>query len=76
MSNHTAVVGCPSLHSMIRLRANSSVMGPLVPSDTVRRYQKVAGIAAEGEGAAGDGRIAGERTSVHISREGERGLGR
>src|SRR5215468_11109681 len=45
MSNHTAVVGCPALHSMIRLRANSDVMGPLVPSDTVRRYQKVAGIA-------------------------------
>src|SRR5215831_20854280 len=45
MSNHTAVVGCPSLHNMIRLRANSYVMGPLVPSDTVRRYQKVGGMA-------------------------------
>src|SRR6516162_6921803 len=45
MSNHTAVVGCPSLHSMSRLRANSYVMGPLVPSDTVRRYQNVAGSA-------------------------------
>ena len=45
MSNHTAVAGCPSLHSMIRLRANSYVMGPLVPSDTVRRYQNVVGSA-------------------------------
>src|SRR5262249_20946483 len=45
MSNHTAVVGCPALHSMIRLRANSYVMGPLVPSDTVRRYQHVVGSA-------------------------------
>src|ERR671929_1881264 len=45
MSNHTAVVGCPSLQSMIRVRANSYVMGPLVPSDTVRRYQNVAGMA-------------------------------
>src|SRR5215510_13860935 len=45
MSNQTAVVGYPSLHSLIRLRANSYVMGPLVPSDTVRRYQNVAGIA-------------------------------
>src|SRR5262245_2656205 len=45
MSNHTAVVGEPSLHSMIRLRANSYVMGPLVPSDTVRRYQHVVGSA-------------------------------
>src|SRR5215468_134503 len=45
MSNHTAVVGCPALHSLIRLRANSYVMGPLVPSDTVRRYQNVVGSA-------------------------------
>src|SRR5215471_10526705 len=30
MSDHTAVVGCPALHSLIRLRANSYVMGPLV----------------------------------------------
>src|SRR5215471_19058511 len=45
MSSHTTVVGCPSLHTWTRLRANSYVMGPLVPSDTVRRYQNVAGIA-------------------------------
>jgi hypothetical protein len=46
MSNHTAVVGCPSLHSLIRFRANAYVLGPLVPSDTVRRYQNVAGSAS------------------------------
>ena len=45
MSNHLAVVGCPSLHTMIRLRANAYAMGPLVPSDTVRWDQNGAGIA-------------------------------
>jgi len=45
MSNHTAVVGCLSLHHRIRWRANSYVIGPVVPSETVRRYQNVGRIA-------------------------------
>src|SRR5439155_14051084 len=41
MTNQTVWAGCPSLHSRTRLRANSEVIGPLAPSETVRRYQPV-----------------------------------
>jgi hypothetical protein len=47
--------GGPSLHSLRRVRAHSYVLGPLVPSDTVRRDQNVGGLAgaraATGHGA-------------------------
>jgi len=35
--------GRPSLHSVTRWRANAYAIGPLVPSETVRRYQCDAG---------------------------------
>src|SRR4029453_12299480 len=36
----------PSLHSVTRWRANAYAIGPLVPSETVRRYQCDAGSPA------------------------------
>src|SRR5947209_15820506 len=38
ITHQTVWAGCPSLHSRTRLRANSYAIGPVVPSETVRRY--------------------------------------
>src|SRR6266704_4661292 len=38
ITSQTVAAGWASLHRVTRLRANSYTMGPLVPSDTVRRY--------------------------------------
>src|SRR5262252_7507438 len=43
MTNQTVRSGRPPLHSVTRWRANSYTIGPLVPSDTFRRYQLEAG---------------------------------
>src|SRR5215470_734768 len=39
ITSHTVRSGRPSLHSVTRWRANAYSIGPLVPSDTLRRYQ-------------------------------------
>ena len=38
-TNHTVRSGKPSWHRVTRRLATSEVIGPLLPSDTVRRYQ-------------------------------------
>src|SRR5215510_10209909 len=38
ITSHTVRSGRSSLHSVTRLRANSYSMGPLLPSETRRRY--------------------------------------
>src|SRR6266481_3434278 len=38
-TSHTVRSGSPALLSVTRLRANAYAIGPLVPSETVRRYQ-------------------------------------
>ena len=38
-TSHPVRLGSPSLHNGTRLRANSYAIGPLVPSETSRRYQ-------------------------------------
>src|SRR5262245_41803718 len=40
ITSQTVLSGWPSLHSVTCLLVNSYSMGPLVPSDTFRRYQK------------------------------------
>lgn len=57
-TSQTVWVGCPSLHSVTRRRANSYSMGPFVPSDTVRRYHCPlpicrANVATEAAGVSG-----------------------
>src|SRR5437899_11107860 len=39
ITSHPVRSGSPSLPSVTRLRANAYAIGPLVPSETVRRYQ-------------------------------------
>src|SRR5712691_9534851 len=38
ITSQTVRSGSPSLHSVTRVRANAYAIGPLVPSETVRRY--------------------------------------
>ena len=43
ITSHTVRSGRPSLHRVTRLRANAYAIGPLVPSETVRRYHTADG---------------------------------
>src|SRR5262244_472676 len=43
ITSQTVRSGRPSLQSVTRCRANAYSIGPLVPSDTLRRYQWEAG---------------------------------
>src|SRR5262245_66105890 len=43
ITSQTVRSGSPSLHSVTRWRANAYSIGPLVPSETFRRYQLEAG---------------------------------
>src|SRR4029453_9595347 len=43
ITSQTVRSGRPSLHSVTRWRANAYAIGPLVPSETVRRYKCDAG---------------------------------
>src|SRR5215510_6773338 len=43
ITSQTVRSGRPSLHRVTRCRANAYAIGPLVPSDTFRRYQREAG---------------------------------
>src|SRR5215467_13328645 len=46
ITSQTLRSGSPSLHNVTRWRANAYSMGPLVPSETVRRYHLDAGRCA------------------------------
>jgi hypothetical protein len=46
LTSQTLRSGSPSLHSVTRWRAKAYAMGPLVPSETVRRYPLDAGRCA------------------------------
>src|SRR5215470_3841014 len=46
ITSQTLRSGSPSLHRVTRWRANAYSMGPLVPSETVRRYHLDAGRCA------------------------------
>ena len=37
--SHPVRLGSPSVHNVPRVRAHASALGPLVPSETIRRYQ-------------------------------------
>jgi hypothetical protein len=43
ITSQTVRSGSPSLHSVTRWRAKAYAIGPLVPSETFRRYQLEAG---------------------------------
>ncbi len=43
ITSQTVRSGKPSLQSVTRWRANAYTIGPLVPSETCRRYQREAG---------------------------------
>src|SRR4029453_8371686 len=43
ITSQTVRSGRPSLQSVTRWRANAYTIGPLVPSETCRRYQREAG---------------------------------
>src|SRR5437868_5133666 len=64
LTSQTVRSGKPSLQSVTRWRANSYTIGPFVPSETCRRYQREAGRRAA-TAATGHGAVSG---TTHLVR--------
>jgi hypothetical protein len=62
MTSQTVRSGTPSLQSVTRGRAHSSMIGPVVPSETCRRDQREAGRRAA-QAATGHGAVSGATTT-------------
>src|SRR5262245_61265121 len=68
ITSQTLRSGSPSLHNVTRWRANAYAIGPLVPSETVRRYHLDAGrLAAMAATVAGAGASAVTTRFARIS---------
>jgi hypothetical protein len=65
ITSQTVRSGRPSLHSVTRWRANAYTIGPFVPSETRRRYQREAGRRAA-TAATVHGAVSGDTTTCFV----------